>query len=151
METRTRSGRGEEKRKTSRNRTRVVDAIRRFHSNASSSLQTGVGACGHPIAPLARLGVCTRTSHREGKRVRATGETNGVGGGIRVGGGTGDVNGYTDGITAGTVAANQGNLEKSNEARRETQGTQSLSKNFRCIGSVFSLLRVIKYFRKKYL
>ena len=61
------------------------------------------------------------------------------------------MNGYRDGIAAGTVAANQDNLENSNEARRETQGTQSLSKNFRCIGSVFSLSRVIKYFRKKYL
>ena len=49
----------------------------------------------------------------------------------------------------GSVAANQENLENSNEAGRITQGTQGLRKNFRCIGSVSSLSRVMRYFRNK--
>ena len=53
------------------------------------------------------------------------------------------MNGYTDGVAVGTVAA-ESNVENSNEAGRETQDTQGLSDNFRCIGSVFSLSRVIK-------
>ena len=60
---------------------------------------------------------------------------NGIGGGIRVG--------SRNGIAMGTVAT-QDNLENSNEAGKEMQGTQGLSENFRCIGSVFSLSRVIK-------
>ena len=68
--TRTRSGRGERRRKTSRNRTSDIDAIRDFHSHASSSLQTEVGACGHREVPLGRPGVCTRTSYRGDTSVR---------------------------------------------------------------------------------
>ena len=63
------------------------------------------GVCGHPIAPLAWPGLCTRSSHRGDERVRGTGRK-GVRGGIRVGGrnedgngvvgGDGDVNVYED-------------------------------------------------------
>ena len=91
----------------------------------SSSLQTGGGACGHPIAPCARPGACTRASHRGGNRVRATGRSEQVEGGIEIGGGNedgngvgggggkGDVNGDGDGDGAGTgtgtrVEANKG-------------------------------------------
>ena len=51
--------------------------------------------------------------------------------------------------STGSVAANQDSLENSKEAGREAQGTRGLSKNCRCIGSVSSLSRVIKYFQNK--
>ena len=154
------TGRGEERRKISSKRTRGIRAIRHFHSHLSSSLQTGIGACGHPIAPIGRPGVCTRTSHRGVSGSEGREGANGVGGGIRVGGGNKDGNGvgsgnrdvnvYTDRNRAGNVAANQDNLENSNTAGRDAQGTQGLSKNCRCKGCVSYLSRVIKYFPKKY-
>ena len=44
-----------------------------FILHASPSLQTGGGACEHPTAPFARLGVCTRASYRGGNMVQGTG------------------------------------------------------------------------------
>ena len=81
-------------------------------ARASPSLQTGGGACEHPTAPFARPGVCTSASYGGGNRVRGTGRSERVGGGIGVGGGNGDgngvgggdgdVNGHGDGDGAGT-------------------------------------------------
>ena len=73
--TRTGSRRAKERRRSARNRTRVVNAIRHFVPHASPSLQTGGGACGHPTAPFARFGVCTRVLRRGGNRVRGTGSS----------------------------------------------------------------------------
>ena len=56
---RTKSMRAEKRRNIAINRTGNVDTVGHLHSHASSSLQTGGGAFGHQIAPLARPGVCT--------------------------------------------------------------------------------------------
>ena len=64
-----------------------------FIPHASSFLQIGGGACGHPTAPFARPGVCTRASYgvtgSEG-REGANGVGRGMGGGIGDGVGNGD-------------------------------------------------------------
>ena len=46
-----------------------------FIPHASSSLQTGSGACGHPKASSARHGSCTCALYRGGNRVRGTGRS----------------------------------------------------------------------------
>ena len=43
--------------------------------HASSSLQTGGGACEHPTAPFARRGVATSASYRGGNRIRGAGRS----------------------------------------------------------------------------
>ena len=61
--TRTISVRAEKRRRSARNCTRVVDAIRHFPSARVTISADGGDTCGHPIALLARSAVCTRTSH----------------------------------------------------------------------------------------
>ena len=65
---------------------------------SSSKMQTEDCACGHPTAPFARPGACTRAHHTE----EVTGSEgreglNGVGSGIGVGGGNRDPNGGGNG------------------------------------------------------
>ena len=64
-----------------------------FVLHASPSLQTGGDACGHPIAPFAKLGVCTRASYRGLTGSEGRDGANGVWGGIGDGNGNGDDNG----------------------------------------------------------
>ena len=66
---RTGLGTAEEGLRSSTNGTRIVDAIRNFHSACVMSLQTGVSACGHPTAPFARPGAGTCASYGGGNRV----------------------------------------------------------------------------------
>ena len=74
--TRTGSGRAQERRISARNRSRIVDAIKHFHSvRVSIFVATEGGACGHPTAPSARPGTCTCASHRGCNRVRGTGRS----------------------------------------------------------------------------
>ena len=65
--------------------------------HASPSLQIGGGACEHPTAPFARIGVGTSASYRGVAGSEGQEGANGVGGGIGVGGGNGDGNGDVDG------------------------------------------------------
>ena len=83
-----------------------------FIPHAPSSLQTRGGACGYPIAPFVRPGVCARaftegvTGSDGREEANEAGGRIGVGGGNGdgngVGGGNGDVNGDGDGDGAGT-------------------------------------------------
>ena len=68
-----------------------------FITRASSSLQTGGGACEYPTAPFARPGVCTRASYRGVTGSEKREGVNEVGSGIGVGGGNGDGNGVRGG------------------------------------------------------
>ena len=79
-----------------------------FIPHASSSLQTGSCAFGHPRAPFARTGVCTRVFYRGVNQIRGTGrgergrERGGNRDGNGIAGGEGVGNGDGDGGRAGT-------------------------------------------------
>ena len=70
--TRTTSGRAKHRRRSARNCTRVVDAIRHVYSACVTISADRGDARGHSIAPLTRSAACTCTSHREDNRVRGT-------------------------------------------------------------------------------
>ena len=86
--------------------------------HASSSLQTGGGACEHPTAPFARPGVCASASYRGVTGSERQEGANGVRGGIGVGGengdGNGDVNGHGD--------VNGGGSERRSAGRERGRG-----------------------------
>ena len=98
--------------------------------HASSTLQTGGGACGHPTAPFASPGVlhAHRTEEVAGPRGRE-GE-NGVGGGIGVGGGNVDGNGVgggnrdVNGDENGDGAGTETRVE-TNEGMQDENGAES--------------------------
>ena len=79
-------------------------------------MQTECSVCGHPTAPFANPGACTRASHRGDNQVRETGRSERCRGGIGVGGGNGDGHEVRDGDGdgAGTGTAVEANEKAQN-------------------------------------
>ena len=69
------SGMTEERRRSTINHPKIINAIRHFYSARVTIPKTGGGTCGHPKDSFARPSACTHASHRGGNRVRGTGRT----------------------------------------------------------------------------